>query len=744
MGDDRVFLVTEGRHVVLSGRAHALVVPLIDGERTTDAIVDELADRLTPTEVYVSILTLEKHGHVVDVEGAPDHPLLRDRGSLAFWEAAGVDPVRAAERLAVARVAVIALGAADPAALGDQLTAAGVTLAEDPAEAQLTIVLTDDPLRPALADINARAIAAGRPWLLARPTGLFPWVGPLFVPGATGCWACLAQRLRANGEVETFLAGLPGAEGDARVFPPLAAFPPVVSAVVGMTGLETIRFLATGASAVEGRIVTLDTLSLGTQSHSLVRRPQCPACGDPRLLTDRPVEVQLTSRPKSHLEDGGHRSASPRQMLDRYEHHISPITGVARSLVRITDPTDPLQHVYIAGSNMAARHDSVQRLRKHLRSNACGKGTTDEQARASGLGEAIERYSGVFRGDEPRIRASFRSLGERAVDPRTVMRYSETQYRDRDAWNAHERRLDAIPLPFDETAEIEWTPLWSLTRGEVRYLPTGFCYYSYPGPLEHFYCLPESNGSAAGTSLEDAILQGFMELVERDAVAIWWYNRLRRPAVDLDRVSDRYVQDLRALHARQNRDLWVLDLTHDLGIPAMVAVSRRLDAPAGRGEEIVFAPAAHFDPALCLRRALTEINQMMPGLAPGPNGAEYAYDDPEAVEWWKTVTLADQPWLGPSDAPCTDLARVPRRWSDDLRTDVLTCRSIVEERGMEMLVLDQTRPDIGLPVVKVVVPGLRHFWARFGPGRLYDVPVELGWLPEPTPEDRLNPIPIFI
>ena len=40
-----------------------------------------------------------------------------------------------------------------------------------------------------------------------------------------------------------------------------------------------------------------------------------------------------------------------------------------------------------------------------------------------------------------------------------------------------------------------------------------------------------------------------------------------------------------------------------------------------------------------------------------------------------------------------------------------------------MLVLNQTRPDIGLPVVKVIIPGLRHFWSRFGAGRLYDVPV---------------------
>ena len=63
---------------------------------------------------------------------------------------------------------------------------------------------------------------------------------------------------------------------------------------------------------------------------------------------------------------------------------------------------------------------------------------------------------------------------------------------------------------------------------------------------------------------------------------------------------------------------------------------------------------------------------------------------------------------------------------------------------MEMLVLDQTRQDIGLNVVKVIVPGLRHFWQRLGPGRLYDVPVQMGWLDKPLTEEELNPIPLWM
>jgi hypothetical protein len=70
--------------------------------------------------------------------------------------------------------------------------------------------------------------------------------------------------------------------------------------------------------------------------------------------------------------------------------------------------------------------------------------------------------------------------------------------------------------------------------------------------------------------------------------------------------------------------------------------------------------------------------------------------------------------------------------------------ALLAEHGMETLVLNQTRPDVGLAVVKVIVPGLRHYWARFAPGRLFDVPVATGRLTEPTRFSDLNPIPMFM
>lgn len=348
-------------------------------------------------------------------------------------------------------------------------------------------------------------------------------------------------------------------------------------------------------------------------------------------------------------------------------------------------------------------------------------------------------------GDEPRRTARFDGLGEAAIHPNGVMGYSERQYADRDAWNARGSKFHRVPAPLDPRTPIGQTPLCSLTRKRVRYLPTAFCYLAYTEALEASGCVGCSNGNAAGNTFEEVILQGFFELVERDSVAIWWYNLVQRPAIDLDSFADPYLPELTQFLRTQGRSLWALDLTSDLGIPVHVALSARTEAP----ERILLGFGAHLDPRVALLLAVTEMNQMLAWVLPAEQGEQSgraeSIEDQDTLDWLANASLAHHPYLVPkSGVPARCASDFPQQWTDDLRDDVLACQALVERDGMEMLVLDQTRADVGLPVVKVVVPGLRHFWARFAPGRLYDVPVRLGWLPRALREEELNPIPMFL
>lgn len=187
----------------------------------------------------------------------------------------------------------------------------------------------------------------------------------------------------------------------------------------------------------------------------------------------------------------------------------------------------------------------------------------------------------------------------------------------------------------------------------------------------------------------------------------------------------------------------MLDITTDLGIPIFAAVSARTDQPV---QDIIVGFGAHLDPKIALLRALTELNQLLPAVSQSnPDGSpKYFVNDQDTLDWLTQATLEHQTYLAPDERlPVKTAADYTRLDSNDLRQDVETCVAIARQAGLETLVLDQTMPDIGMRVCRVIVPGLRHFWRRLGPGRLYDVPVKSGWLDSPTAEVAMNPYSIF-
>lgn len=726
-----VFLLSEMSQRVLQGRLYELVAPCLDG-RPLAEVAARLRGRISPAQLYYTLGQLEKKGYLAESDDS------LSPGEAGLFSMQAVDPTAAAERLAERPLTIRAAGAVDVAPFRALLQSLHVRFADD---GQWTVVVTDSYLRNDLRAWNQEALRTGRPWLLVRSGGSQVWLGPLFRPGYTACWACLAERLRANAPVAGYLEERRGNDGSTFVDACWTAA--TLQAGWGLAATAVVSWLG-GAdlSRLDGKVQTLDVLTGQAQSHTLIRRPTCPVCGEPGTRDGQPPPVLLQRCRKTFTRDGGYRAASPQETLDRFGHHVSPLTGAVSMLERDGTHGDGVLHVYQSGNNAARRPKSWEHLRGDLRSMTSGKGATELQARASALCEGLERYSAVYRGDEPCRRARFVELGETALHPGSCMLFSDAQYRERDARNARRPAHDEIPRPFDPEAPIDWTPLWSLTRQAVRYLPTAFCYFHAPREPAQTFCWSDSNGNAASNTREEAILQGFLELVERDSVALWWYNRVRRPAVDLDSFDEPYFPALRDLLARRRRDLWALDLTSDLGVPAFVALSRRSD---GGMEQIMLGFGAHLDARLALLRAVTEMIQIHTGLLDAPADRLPAYlTARETVEWLQTATVENQPYLRPLPGPPRGASAYRPCATDDLLDDVRACQALVERHGMEMLVLDQTRPEIGMPVVKVVVPGLRHFWARFAPGRLYDVPIRLGWLAQPVPEDQLNPIPMFL
>jgi ribosomal protein S12 methylthiotransferase accessory factor len=239
-------------------------------------------------------------------------------------------------------------------------------------------------------------------------------------------------------------------------------------------------------------------------------------------------------------------------------------------------------------------------------------------------------------------------------------------------------------------------------------------------------------------NFEEAFMQALYELIERDACAIWWYNRVKLPAYDLDTSESQFIRTATSRYADLGRNLIVLDLRNDLDIPIACAISW-----TDSGSEIGVGLGCDLDMEIAVSRAICELNQFVAGISIGPEVSSQSIQS-EIVEWITNTKIREVDFMVPLDDGKVAIQRREECKNSSLNQDLERVINRLAERGLDTYYLDMSRPEAGLRCVRAIVPGLRHFWARFAPGRLYDVPVKLGWLTKPTPEQGLNPIPFFL
>ena len=716
---DAVCLYSEDRKFFLHGELYCALADAIGkGGQSLQQLVNGLSKRFPPAQIEEALKRLIERRYIV--EASPT-----SAGVVAgYWASLGLPPGMAEQNLANCRVRVESIDVSGATEFAQALSDFGVNLTKRAAD--LTVTLTNDYLERRLAELNKQRVSDRTPWLIVQPSGAFPLVGPIFNPDSGPCWTCLFDRMIRNREVKGFLE-----RGSARAVAvsPLAR-QPLGQGAIQFSALEVAKAIATGfRTDLNDHIVSHDLLGSTVVKHYVAKRPQCPTCGSKKLRDPRrsPAPVELGAGARLMMTSGGYRTVSSRSTVARFRKHVSPLTGVVTRLERI-EADLPMNTNFFAGHNFSGPALTVDALRSGLTGGSFGKGSTAEQGEASALMEAIERYSGIFQGDEIRTPKRFTDFSPaEAIHPNDVLLFSDAQYQA-----AENEPPDSHPVPplFDPSARMEWSPAWSLRDQCFRYLPTSLMYFFYGSDRPGYQA--DSNGCAAGNTREEAIVQGFLELVERDSYAIWWYNRVQREEVDLARFNDSYVHDLRSQLADSGRRLWVLDITSDLGVPTYVAMTHWMQ---NGHENIEFGSGAHFDSRIALLRALTELNQFLSiGLMGGGSGEKPSLDGTTPLR------LRDNPFLVPSGrgaAPPETGAKFGPL--ENTRHQAEACVEIARRAGLDFLVLDQTRADVEVPVVRVIVPGLRHFYRRFAPGRLYDVPVKLGLREHPTPEGDLTP-----
>jgi ribosomal protein S12 methylthiotransferase accessory factor len=220
-----------------------------------------------------------------------------------------------------------------------------------------------------------------------------------------------------------------------------------------------------------------------------------------------------------------------------------------------------------------------------------------------------------------------------------------------------------------------------------------------------------SCGLASGNDLAEATLHALCEIVERDALTLWWAPEqpaYRETMIDNASVTDPTCRSLLELLDAAGLDTFLWDATSDLGIPVFMAC---IVERAGLAEWRSFGPCwgygCHSDPAIALSRAITEAAQTRVTVIVSSRDDNYnrqyaSQNDPAVTQSARTLFSGVKPERGFADRPSANTGTIDGNLRGMLD-------AIEQAEAGPVACVDLTKPEIGIPVVKAIVPGLEFY-----------------------------------
>ncbi len=317
-----------------------------------------------------------------------------------------------------------------------------------------------------------------------------------------------------------------------------------------------------------------------------------------------------------------------------------------------------------------------------------GKGATKPQAKASAMMESFERYSAELN-DEHRqnfICGIFEGSVDEYLNP------------------------DSLILPdllFDpKTSEMEWVRSTNLKDDSIILVPANAVYHPYIPKNTVKIFQSNTNGLASGNKLEEAVFHGMMEVVERDAWSIFESKRQKKPEISCENSDNEIIRNILAMFKEVGINVKLVDLTADVKITTVAAVSDDtiLKDPA----LLTLGVGTHLDPEVAVIRALTEVAQSRATQIHGTRE-----DTVRAVfmrkAGYQRMKRINSHWFGESEKSI-ELNELKNDSGESFKEDIETSKKLLSKCGFEdILYVDLTRPEIEIPVVRVLIPGMELY-----------------------------------
>ena len=317
-----------------------------------------------------------------------------------------------------------------------------------------------------------------------------------------------------------------------------------------------------------------------------------------------------------------------------------------------------------------------------------GKGATKQQAKASAMMESFERYSAELNEANRQnfVCGVFEDSAEEYINPNSLI----------------------LPnLLFNpETSEMEWVKSTNIKNDNIVLVPANAVYHPYVPENTIKIFQSNTNGLASGNKLEEAVFHGMMEVVERDAWSIFESKREHKPEISCENTDNEIIINILAMFRDVGINVKLIDLTADIKITTVAAVSDDtiLKDPA----LLTLGVGTHLDPEVAVIRALTEVAQSRATQIHGTRE-----DTVRAVfmrkAGYQRMKRINSHWFGESDR-YVELNELKNASGKSFKEDIETSKKLLSKWGFEdILYVDLTRPEIEIPVVRVIIPGLELY-----------------------------------
>lgn len=370
---------------------------------------------------------------------------------------------------------------------------------------------------------------------------------------------------------------------------------------------------------------------------------------------------------------------------------------------------------------------------------AGGGGLTKSEALFGCCGEIAERYCSSFIQANEIIEGSFNELKKNydLLDPEGIFLFSESQYKQNN-----------FPFKkFNRDSVIEWTSAYSHKLQKDVYVPAFLTYLPYDNYEKGGCYYPSSStGLSCAPSLEEAMLKGLLEIIERDAFTIFWLNQLSPPKIDTD---NNKLDELKTKFKFPHINYSIFDITSDFEIPVVATFS--------------FSNSSFgYVASLGLSCSLTYLKAIKKALVENAQGrvavAFHRKNDPEKKyrsDFKDVLNFEDHSYLYSTDESLKNkldfLHKSEMVHSPKENPERISLNKLIEkfkEKGYDVFVKELTTPDIKeveLKVVRVIVPGMVylhgiHPFPFLGSPRIYQPSKIFKWCVKKTSteEEILN------